>query len=144
MSDLAAWVNLLNCRAGGEVMGVAEGPQQMLLMLNTICVILHHILQHLIHQHFAVFGTHLSHTPSRNLSALFNNTKHLMHVYVSLVKLFQIINRMETGWLLYTFMIVVLVLNTVTESAGPSDMPPCVTLKNFTSPRPSPYKTWLL
>jgi hypothetical protein len=46
----------------GRSFGVADGPQQMLLMSNTICVILHHILQHLIHQHFAVLLHTITHT----------------------------------------------------------------------------------
>jgi len=48
-------VNRWNCRAVGGSIVIADGSQQMLLLLNTICVILHHILQHLTHQHFAVF-----------------------------------------------------------------------------------------
>jgi len=43
-------------------------------------------------------------------------------MYVSLVKLFQIINRVGTSWFLYTFTNV-LVLDTFTESAGLSYMP---------------------
>jgi len=46
----------------GRSFGVADGPQQMLLMSNTISVILHHILQHLIHQHFAVLLHTITHT----------------------------------------------------------------------------------
>lgn len=141
MSELAA---LVNRRVGGGSFGIADGSQQMLLLPNTKCVILHHILQQLIHQHFAVLLHTITHTPSRNPSALFNNIKHVMHMYESLVKLFQIINHMETGWLLYTF-INVLVLDTFTDSAGPSDMHTLYHTQKFHhASLQSLKKTWLL
>jgi hypothetical protein len=66
-------------------------------------------------------------------------------MYESLVKLFQIINRAETGRLLYTFTNV-LVLDTFTDSAGPSDMPTLCHTQIFhhASSQSLKRKPWLL